>query len=92
MVRRRRASDHLQTLLGGATAARPVEALVVEPRGLVVILDRHCQELHEQRRRSAGTPAEADTVQQANYWAEVLSWIKCQYANELIITTRREEI
>jgi hypothetical protein len=88
MVRRRRASDHVQTLFGGATPARPVEALVLDPRGLVRILDWHCQDLHEQRRRVAGTPAEMDTVRQAKYWAEVLSWIKCQYAADLIVTGR----
>lgn len=90
MERRRRASDLVEALLGGATAARPVEALVVEPRGLEVILDRHCQDLHEQRRRAAGTPAEADTVRQVNYWAEVLAWIKSQCAGDLIVTHRKE--
>ena len=88
MERRRRASDFVEALLGGATAARPVEALAVDPRGLVVILDRYCQDLHERRRNVVGTAAEADTVHQVNYWSEVLAWIKCQYASELIVTRR----
>ena len=88
MKRKPRASAAIESLLAGVTAARPIEALVVEPRGLVLILDRYCQELHEQRRRVTGTPAEADMVRQVNYWAEVLSWIKCQYSAELIVTRR----
>ena len=88
MKRKTRASAAIESLLAGVTAARPIEALVVDPRGLIRILDWHCQDLHEQRRRVAGTPAEADTVREAKYWAEVLSWIKCQYAAELIVTGR----
>jgi len=88
MKRKPRASAAIESLLAGVTAARPIEALVVEPHGLARILDWHCQDLHEQRRRLAGTPAEAETIREANYWAEVLSWIKCQYATDLIVTRR----
>jgi len=89
MKRKPRASAAIESLLAGVTAARPIEAFVIDQRGLARILDWHCQDLHEQRRRLAGTPAEADTVREAKYWAEVLSWIKGQYAGELIVTRRQ---
>ena len=88
MKRKSRASAAIESLLAGVTAARPIEALVVDPRGLARILDWHCQYLHDERRRLASTPAEADTVREAKYWAEVLSWIKGQYATDLIVTRR----
>jgi hypothetical protein len=90
MKRKPRAGAAIESLLAGVTAARPIEALVLDQRGLARILDWHCQDLHEQRRRVVGTPAEADTVREAKYWAEVLSWIKCQYATELIVTRRHQ--
>ncbi len=80
----------MEALLGSTTPSPPVEALVVERRGLVQILRRTCAELHEQRQRVGGTPAEADAVRHIKYWEDVLSWVKDQGESDLIVINRRE--
>jgi hypothetical protein len=84
-----RALLEIEALLGSTTPSAPVEALVVEGRGLVQILRRTCAELHEQRQRVAGTPAEADVVRQIKYWEDVLLWVKDQGGSELIVMSRK---
>jgi len=84
-----RALLEIEALLGSTTPSPPVEALVVERRGLVQILRRTCAELHEQRQRVTGTPAEADAVRQIKYWEDVLLWVKDQGGSELIVMSRK---
>ena len=84
-----RALLEIEALLGSTTPSPPVEALVVERRGLIQILRRACAELHEQRQRAASTPAEADQVRQIKYWEDVLSWVKDQGASGLIVMSRK---
>jgi len=84
-----RALLEIEALLGSTTPSPPVEALVVERRGLVQILRRTCAELHEQRQRLAATPGEADSVRQIKYWEDVLSWVKDQGGTDLIVMSRR---
>jgi hypothetical protein len=80
----------LETLLGGRPAPQPVEALLVSGPGLARILRRELSELHERRRLTAGTPAEADLLREIQYWANVLDWAKDQPAGEFVLTARRE--
>ncbi len=84
-----RALLEIAALLGSTTPSPPMEALVVERRGLIHILRRTCAELHEQRQRVAGTSAEADAVRQIKYWEDVLLWVKEQGGSELIVMSRR---
>ncbi len=84
-----RALLEIEALLGSTTTSPPVEALVVERRGLVQILRRTCAELHEQRQRVAGTPGEAEAARQIKYWEDVLSWVKDQGGSDLIVMSRR---
>ncbi len=84
-----RALLEIEALLGSTTPSPAVEALVVERRGLVQILRRACADLHDQRQRVAGTPAEADPVRQIKYWEDVLSWVKNQGGSDLIVMSRR---
>jgi len=63
--------------------------LVVEQRGLIKILERACAELHQERQRVTGTPAERDVVRQTKYWEDVLQWVKSQGARDLIVMSRR---
>ncbi len=74
--------------LNGVGSARPVEALVLRRDGLIRILQNALFELHEQRRRVAGTPPEADTTHQIEYWQEVLAWIKDRRAADLVLIDR----
>jgi hypothetical protein len=83
-----RALVEIGALLGSTPPSPPVEALVVERRGLIQILRRACAELHEQRQGVAG-PAEADAVRQIKYWEDVLHWVKDQGGSELILMSRR---
>lgn len=87
--RRSHALLEIETLLGSTTPSPPVEALVVERRGLIQILRRTCAELHERRQRVAGTTAEPDLVRQIKYWEDVLLWVKDQGGSELIVMSRR---
>ena len=57
-----RALLEIEALLGSTTSSPPVEALVVERQGLVQILRRTCAELHEQRQRFGGAPANTANV------------------------------
>jgi len=84
-----RALLEIEALLGSTTPSPPVEALVLERRGLIQILRRTCAELHEQRQRVAGTPAEGDAVWQIKYWDDVLLWVKEQGGSELIVISRK---
>ena len=84
-----RALLEIEALLGSTTTSPPVEALVVERRGLTQILRRTCAELHEQRQRVAGTPGEAEAARQIKYWEDVLSWVKDQGGSDLIVMSRR---
>ena len=79
----------IEALLGSTTPSPPVEALVVERQGLVQILRRTCAELHEQRQRFGGAPAEADAVRHIEYWEDVLLWVKEQGASEVIVMRRK---
>jgi hypothetical protein len=56
---------------------------------LIQILRRACAELHEQRQRVAGTPGQADAVQQIKYWEDVLLWVKDQGGSELVVMSRK---
>ena len=69
----------VDTLLDGLRRERPVEALVVDRVGLIDLLRRSLTELHEHRRRVAGTPAEPATVHRIKYWDDVLGWLKEQH-------------
>ena len=84
-----RALLEIEALLGSTTPSPPVEALVVERQGLVQILRRTCAELHEQRQRFGGAPAEADAVRHIEYWEDVLLWVKEQGASEVIVMRRK---
>ena len=84
-----RALLEIDALLGSTTPSPPVEALVVERRGLVQILRRTCAELHEQRQRVAGTPGEAEAASHIKYWEDVLSWVKDQGGSEVIVMSRK---
>jgi len=81
--------EGIEALLGSTTPSPPVEALVVERRGLTQILRRTCAELHEQRQRVAGALGEADAVRQIKYWEDVLLWVKEQGGSDLIVMKRR---
>lgn len=77
----------VDALLEGLERKTPVEALLLDRRGLIDILKRSLAELHERRRRIAGTP-EQETVHQIRYWEEVLGWVKDRRDAELILMSR----
>ena len=85
-----RALLEIEALLGSTTPSPPVEALVVERRGLIHVLRRTCAELHEQRQRVAGALGEADAVRQIKYWEDVLLWVKEQGGSDLILMSRSQ--
>jgi hypothetical protein len=74
--------------LHGMESVRPAEALVLRRDGLIRILQNALFELHEQRRRLAGTPPEADTTHQIEYWQEVLAWVQDRRAADLVLMDR----
>jgi len=78
----------LDTLLDGLRPERPVEGLLVDRVGLIEVLKRSLMELHEHRRRVAGTPAEPYTVQRIKYWDDVLGWVKDQREPNVILLER----
>lgn len=84
-----RALLELEALFGDTTPSPPVEAMVIDRRGLIQILRRACAELHEQRQRVVTTPAEGDAVRQIKYWEDVLDWIKDQSGSDLIVMRRK---
>ena len=78
----------VDTLLQGLPPTRPVEGLVVDREGLIELLQRSLMDLHEHRRRVAGTPAEPETVHRIKYWDDVLGWMKEHYGPEVIVLER----
>src|SRR5439155_25405209 len=84
-----RALLEIEALLGSTTPSPPVEALVVERRGVTQILRRTCAELHGHRQRVAGAPAEADAVRKIKYWEDVLLWVKDEGGSELSVMSRK---
>ena len=78
----------VDTLLQGLPPKRPVEGLVVDREGLIEVLQPWLMELHEHRRRVAGTPAEPDTVHRIKYWDDVLGWLKEHYGPEVVLLDR----
>lgn len=78
----------VDTLLDGLQPQRPAEALVVDRVGFIEVLRGSLMELHEHRRRVAGTPAELETVHRIKYWDAVLGWVKNQYGPDVILKDR----
>ena len=66
----------------------PVEALLLDGTLLVRVLKLTLYGLHEERRRVQGTPEHAEVVQRIRYLDEVLSWVKEQ-PQELVVIGRR---
>src|SRR5439155_5349036 len=62
----------VETLLEDLRPKRPVEGLLVNRVGLIELLQSSLVELHEHRRRAAGTPAEPETVHRIKYWDDIL--------------------
>jgi hypothetical protein len=83
------AISDLKTLIAAQPHPRPAEALLVPADGLVRVLERELAELHEHRRRAAGTPAQAAVLRAIACWQEVLAWIKPFREAELVLTVRR---
>ncbi len=75
----------VDTLLDGVRPKHPVEALLVDRVGLIELLQRSLMELHEHRRRVAGTPAEPETVQRIKYWDAILGWAKEQHGPDVVL-------
>ena len=88
MERRTRERRGIHSILDGATPSAPAEALIVQSEGLVKVLERECAELHARRQQVTGTLFEAEMVQRTQYWADVLSWIKCHHGDDMIVTRR----
>ena len=78
----------VDTLLNGLRSKRPPEALIVDRVGLIELLQRSLMELHDHRRRVAGTPAEPETVHRIKYWDDILGWVKEQHGPEVILMER----
>ena len=78
----------VEALLEGLESKTLAEALLVDRSELIQALRRSLGELHEDRRRIAGTPAELETVRQINYWEEVLRWMKELQGPDLILFSR----
>lgn len=81
----------VQALLHGLDADTPAEALVLDSRRLIRILQRSLAELHEHRRQTAGTPDGQATTQLIRYWDAVLGWVQSQHACDVILMNRRGE-
>lgn len=90
MERRSRERRGVHSILAGVTPSAPAEALLVQREGLIKVLERECAELHARRQRVTGTLFEAEMVQRTQYWADVLSWIKSQYADDVIVMRRKQ--
>ena len=78
----------VDTLLEGLRPKRPVEGLLVNRVGLIELLQSSLVELHEHRRRAAGTPAEPETVHRIKYWDDILGWAKDQQGPDVILLER----
>ena len=89
MERRTRKRRGIHSILDSATPSAPAEALMVQSEGLIKVLERECAELHARRQQVTGTLFEAEMVQRTQYWADVLSWVKSQYANDMIVMRRK---
>jgi len=89
MERRTRERRGIHSILDDATPSAPAEALIVQSEGLIKMLERECAELHAQRQQATGTPVEAAMVRRTQYWSDVLSWVKGQYAGDVIVTRRK---
>ena len=79
----------VDALLDGLRPERPVEAMVVDRLGLIELLRRSLTELHDHRRRIAGTPAEPETVQRIRYLDDILGWLKEQQGPDIMLMSRR---
>ena len=79
---------NVDPLLEGLEPTRPAEALLVQRAGVIKMLQRSLEELHERRRQVAGAPAEPETVHQIKYWEEVLLWVQSQYGPDVILMKR----
>ena len=81
----------VQALLHGLDANAPAEALVLDGRRLIRILQCSLMELHEHRRQTAGTPDGRDTAQLIRYWDAVLDWVQSRHGGDVILMNRKEE-
>jgi hypothetical protein len=87
MSRIYREISDLDVFIAG-TSRRPTEALFVSATGLAQILRRELAELHERRRLTAGTPAEANVLHAIAYWQETLAWIRPLGERDLVLSGR----
>ena len=78
----------VEALLEGLEPETSLDALLVDRSGFIQALRDSLSELHEHRRRIAGTPAEPETVHRIKYWDEVLGWVKGLQGRDLILLSR----
>ena len=71
------------------TFRRPFEALLLDRVGLLQLLRRSLAELHEQRCRFAGAPADPEILHRITYWEGVLAWVKDLQGPDVILMSRR---
>jgi hypothetical protein len=68
----------------------PAEALLLDRERLIRIIRDALFDLHEHRRRVAGTPAHPEVVQLLRYLDAVLGWAQEQPGRDVVLISRRE--
>jgi hypothetical protein len=74
-----------------ASAAVPLEALVVDRKALVRLMRIALHEMHNRRLFTPQLSGETDIVEAIRYWDLAFDWITQQPADDLVLMSRRAE-